>query len=352
MREKSYFDERTANSLKKIRAIAGELPYFAEQFFIGIENRTTPLTRLNYAYDLRIFFDFLSKKTFKGKNPAEIGLDDLNQLSSDDIELFLSYLSSYTVNGKTETCTERGKARKLATIRSFFKFFFNKGALTANVAAKVSMPKLHEKEIVRLESNGKINEIAAILNTADTGNGLTEKQQQFHKQTRVRDVAILTLFLGTGIRISELVGIDTEDIDFNTSAFVVTRKGGDRKTLYFGAEVRAALEDYATERANNPLAKEERAFFLSLQNRRISTRTVQELVKKYAKIVSPLKKITPHKLRSTFGTNLYRKTHDIYVVAATLGHKDVNTTKKHYADITDDIIKNAVTSVKLRDKDD
>ncbi|PWM70882.1 MAG: integrase [Bacillota bacterium] len=352
MQEKTYFDERSAKSLEKIRKIIDELPYYAEEFFVGIENRTTPLTRLNYAYDLRIFFDFLSKKTFKGKHAAEISLDDLNNLASSDIELFLSYLSRYTVNGKTESCNERGKARKLATIRSFFKYFFNKGSLTANTAAKVSMPKLHDKEIIRLESNGKINEIAAILNTADTGNGLTQKQQQFHKLTRIRDVAILTLFLGTGIRISELVGLDTEDIDFGTNAFVVTRKGGDRKMLYFGMEVKASLEDYAIERNNNPFAADERAFFLSLQNTRISTRTVQELVKKYAKIVSPLKKITPHKLRSTFGTNLYRETHDIYVVAATLGHKDVNTTKKHYADITDDIIKRAVTSVKLRDKDD
>ena len=352
MQEKSYFDTRSAKTLEKIEKLMNELPYFAENFFIGIENRTTPLTRLNYAYDLRIFFDFLAKKVFRNKHIGEIGLEDLEKLSASDIELFLSYLSHYTVNGKTESCNERGKARKLATIRSFFKYFFNKDAISSNVAAKVSMPKLHEKEIIRLESNGKINEIAAILNTADTGNGLTTKQQQFHHLTRVRDVAILTLFLGTGIRISELVGIDVNDIDFNTNAFIITRKGGNRKMLYFGPEVRSALEDYAVERNRNPASEKTKAFFLSLQNTRISTRTVQELVKKYAKIVSPLKKITPHKLRSTFGTNLYRETHDIYVVAATLGHKDVNTTKKHYADISDDIIKNAVTNVKLRDKND
>ena len=79
---------------------------------------------------------------------------------------------------------------------------------------------------------------------------------------------------------------------------------------------------------------------------------MQNLVKKYAQIVSPLKKITPHKLRSTFGTNLYRETGDIYVVADVLGHKDVNTTKKHYAALSEDIKKRAATAVKLRDKDD
>ena len=78
----------------------------------------------------------------------------------------------------------------------------------------------------------------------------------------------------------------------------------------------------------------------------------EELVEKYAKIVSPLKKITPHKLRSTFGTNLYRETGDIYVVADVLGHKDVNTTKKHYAAISDEIRRQASTSIKLREKPD
>ena len=91
----------------------------------------------------------------------------------------------------------------------------------------------------------------------------------------------------------------------------------------------------------------QKAMFLSLQNKRIATRTVQELVKKYAKIVSPLKHITPHKLRSTFGTNLYRQTKDIYVVADCLGHKNVETTKKHYAAITEDIRKQAALSLDL-----
>ena len=348
---RSYFEERTISSLERIRKITDNLPYYVEEFFAGIENRTTPLTRLNYAYDLRIFFDFLSRKVFRGKKEVlDISIEDLDKLAASDIELFLSYLSHYTINGKEESCTERGKSRKLATIRSFFKFFFNKGVLTANVAAKVAMPKLHDKEIVRLESDGKINEIAAIINTADTGNGLSAKQQQFHKKTRIRDVAILTLFLGTGIRISELVGLNTEDIDFNSNAFVVTRKGGNRTILYFGDEVKAALEEYLVERNGDDAVKNEPALFLSLRKKRISTREVQDLVKKYAKIVSPLKKITPHKLRSTFGTNLYRETGDIYVVADVLGHKDVNTTKKHYAAISDDIRKRAVKSVKLRDK--
>ena len=96
------------------------------------------------------------------------------------------------------------------------------------------------------------------------------------------------------------------------------------------------------------LPNTEKALFVSLQNKRMGVRTVEKLVKKYASYATPLKHITPHKLRSTYGTNLYRETNDIYVVASVLGHKDVNTTRKHYAAMTEDIRREAATKVKLR----
>ena len=91
--------------------------------------------------------------------------------------------------------------------------------------------------------------------------------------------------------------------------------------------------------------------FLSMRNTRLTTRAVENIIKKYAKVAVPLKKITPHKLRSTFGTELYRSTGDIYIVADVLGHKDVNTTKQHYAALSEDIRREASRKVKLR-KDD
>ena len=94
------------------------------------------------------------------------------------------------------------------------------------------------------------------------------------------------------------------------------------------------------------------ALFLSLQYRRITVRAVENLVKKYAKIVTPLKKITPHKLRSTYGTELYRETGDIYIVADVLGHRDVNTTRKHYAAISEDHRRAVADAVKLHKPDD
>ena len=215
--------------------------------------------------------------------------------------------------------------------------------IEANVASKIDTPKLHNKEIIRLEKD----EVSRLLNAVESPIEFTDRQREYNKNTFERDNAIITLFLGTGIRISELVGLNIENFDFTQNAFLVTRKGGNQTMLYFSNEVAMALKTWLEKRATLELPKEEKAMFISLQNKRISIRAVENLVKKFAQIASPLKKISPHKLRSTFGTNLYKETRDIYIVADVLGHKDVNTTKKHYAAISEDMRKSVADKVKL-----
>lgn len=344
-----YYRERNIKNLDKIDELLQELPPFCEDFLRGVESRTSTLTRLNYVYDLRIFFDFLCKKKFRDKDVTQISLEDLESVTDTDIEIFLSYLSNYRFRDKRLSCDERAKARKLSTVRSMFKYFFNKGLIEVNHTSKVATPKLHEKEIIRLE--GK--EISSILDTAEGGQGLSKHAIGYHEKTKIRDCAILTLFLGTGIRISELVGLNNESIDFTNNSFVVTRKGGNKAILYFSEEVGDAIAAYMAQKENDPrIPADEQALFLSLQYRRITVRAVENLVKKYAKIVSPLKKITPHKLRSTYGTALYRETGDIYIVADVLGHRDVNTTRKHYAAITEDHRRSVASAVKLHRSED
>ena len=184
----------------------------------------------------------------------------------------------------------------------------------------------------------------------EDGDKLTKSQKRFHDKTKVRDTALLTLLLGTGIRVSECVGLDIEDVDFKNNGIKVRRKGGYEAIVYFGEEVEKALFDYLEQRKRIiPLSGHEHALFLSMQNRRITVRAVENMVKKYASTVTTLKKITPHKLRSTYGTSLYRETGDIYLVADVLGHKDVNTTKKHYAALEDERRRRAANAVKLRE---
>ena len=344
----SFYEKRKINCLQRTENVLDGLPSFCGDFFVGIENNTSPLTRLNYANDLRIFFDFLSKKVLK-KTILNITLADLEKVTSIDIEKFLSYLSNYSHGGKTLSCNERAKQRKLSSVRALYKYFFDKNKLIANTAAKVKTPKIHDKEIIRLD----VDEVAALISTVESADGLSKRQKAYHENTKIRDIAMITLFLGTGIRISELVGLNVDDIFFDSDSFVVTRKGGNRTILYFTEEVREALLNWLDYRNNiKYLDKNEKALFLSIRNKRISVRNVEILVEKYAKVVTPLKKITPHKLRSTFGTNLYRETGDIYVVADFLGHSDVNTTKKHYAAMSEDIRRNAIKTVKLRNDTD
>ncbi len=345
----NYFVERNNKNIIKLKELLRELPYFMNEYFVGVESRTTPLTRLNYAFDMRIFFDYLVKEVpmFCDKKVVELTIQDLDKVTAAQIEAYLSYLNLYTFNGKRYSNNEKAKARKLSAIRSVLKYFFKKEKITANVSTKVEVPKLHEKEIIRLE----VDEVVKLIDQAENADLLTKMQQSFNKHTRVRDVAILTLFLGTGIRISELVGINIDDVDFNINGFKITRKGGNQVVLYFSDEVRSALENYLQERLNyEDVDVNEKAFFLSLQKKRIGVRTVEKLVKKYSLAVTPLKHITPHKLRSTYGTNLYRETQDIYIVADVLGHKDVNTTKKHYAAISEDARRSVANKVKLRDE--
>ena len=182
---------------------------------------------------------------------------------------------------------------------------------------------------------------------------MTKGQKRFHGKTKVRDLAIMTLLLGTGIRVSECVGLDIDHVDFDNNGIKIIRKGGNEVVIYFGEEVRESLQDYIKERKGIiPLKGHENALFLSIQKRRISVRAVENLVKKYSSSVTKLKNITPHKLRSTYGTSLYRETGDIYLVADVLGHSDVNTTKKHYAAIEDSRRRSAANVVKLREDKD
>lgn len=347
-KNQSYYNEQKIKLTKRLREILLQFPDFALDFFTGIEARTSALTRLNYAYDLRTFFNWALNETnlFRDyKTIFEFQVHDLEKFHTTHFERYMSYLTSYTdEDGNTVTNAERGKARKIASVRSFFKYFFRREMISVDVASKIEMPKLHDKPIIRLEKD----EIYKFLDTVESGMGLSGHEKGFHKHTRIRDTAIMTLLLGTGLRVSECVGLNIDDVDFKVNGINITRKGGNQTILYFGDEVKIALFNWIEERSYNKELANEPALFVSLQNKRISTRAVEKLVKKYAGIVTPLKHITPHKLRSTYGTRLYQETGDIYIVADVLGHRDVNTTKKHYAAISDDIRKKASTAVELR----
>ena len=349
MKEYSYQEQNNIDNQRKLRALMTELPAFTLSFFRGIEPRTSSRTRLGYGYDLRIFFEFLQEynpEISKLKMRA-IPLDILDEIKAVDIEEYLEYLKLYEKDGKTFTNTERGIARKLASLKTFYNYYFKKEIISTNPASLVSAPKLHDKSIIRLD----IDEVVKLLDNVESGEQMTPKQLAYHEKTKVRDLALLTLFLGTGIRVSECVGLNIEDVDLKNNGIRIIRKGGNEVIVYFSEEVLEALLPYLDERKKiDAVSGHTNALFLSMQRKRMSVRSVENLVKKYAKTVTTMKNITPHKLRSTYGTNLYYETGDIYLVADVLGHKDVNTTKKHYASLEDNRRRMAAKAVTLREK--
>ena len=352
MSNRSYHEQFKIDTDVKLREKIKELPSFAASYFRGIEPTTSARTRMAYAYDLSVFFSYISKETGLGGDMkiTQYPITILEQITPTIIQDYLDYLKFYCNDDDTERAnSERGLNRKLACVRSFYNYYYRLEKIKTNPAAIVRMPKIHDKDIIRLDKD----EISHLLEEVDSGQNLTKQQQNFHKKTRVRDLALLTLLLGTGIRVSECVGLDINDVDFKNHGIRIVRKGGNQVVVYFGDEVEDALYDYLNERNGIvPLPGHEDALFLSMQRKRISVHAVEALVKKYASQITQLKKITPHKLRSTYGTQLYKETGDIYLVADVLGHSDVNTTKKHYAALEDERRRRARNIVTLRDNKD
>lgn len=349
---KTYHEQSYIDNTLRLREVLKTLPPFVKDYFRAIEPSTSAKTRISYAYDIRIFFHFLieNNPVFKTYTTEQFSFTDLEKIEPIDIEEYLEYLKVYiSPEDKQITNTERGLARKFSSLSSFYKYLYRHKYVKKNPTLFVDKPKVHEKAIIRLD----IDEVALLLDYVENcGEELTGQKKIYYEKTKIRDFAILTLLLGTGIRVSECVGLDIDDIDFKNDGITVTRKGGNQMVIYFGDEVRNALEKYleTTRASTTPLAGHENALFLSTQRKRIGVKAVENMVKKYAQQVTPNKKITPHKLRSTYGTNLYKETGDIYLVADVLGHKDVNTTKKHYAAIDDSRRRMAATAVKLREE--
>ena len=346
---KNYHDEQNNINTLRMREVEATLPSFCKQFFRGVQEYTSSRTRLAYAYDLRVFFECLRSQNSvcSGMKITEFPLSVLDRITREDIEEYLDYITYYVKDGKEYSNNERGKKRKLSALKSFYNYYFRSELIKTNPAALVPIPKQHEKQIIRLD----VDEVAVLLDQVEEGEKLTKNQLKYHNKTRLRDMALLTLLLGTGIRVSECVGLDINDVDFKNNGIKIRRKGGYEAVVYFGDEVAEALHDYLEKRHHViPVEGHENALFLSMQNRRITVRAVENLVKKYASNVTSLKKITPHKLRSTYGTALYQETGDIYLVADVLGHKDVNTTRKHYAAIEDSNRRKAAKAVQLREK--
>ena len=332
-----YRKQQYVKNTKKIRSILQELPVFAADYFTYLENREISVnTRLSYAYDIRVFFRFLSQSAgFKKEHMRTLPIEKLELLTPSDLQEYISYIAVYQdPDGENTSNKECGKARKIASLRSFFSFFYDNHYIRTNPAALIKTTKIPKKRILRMDKS----EVASLLSSVSAKEGLSDMERLYQDKIWLRDTAILTLLLGTGLRVSECVGLDIEHVDFKKKCLYIIRKGSDEDVAYFEDEVAFALQEYIQYGRDlfKPCERDKNALFLSSQHKRMGARSIELMIKKYAKRAGIGDYITPHRCRSTFGTNLYRESGDLYMVAEALHHSSVETTRKHYAAMEDD----------------
>lgn len=328
-----YRRELTINDTKKLNEICRQLPDYVVSYLNARASNCRLSTRIAYAGDLVIFFNFLceTNPVIASDGPRSIPMDILDQLTFEDINEFQAYLDhGIRADGHMFTNTEAAKARRMSSIRSFFKYEYSHGYLKNDPTAGAERIRLKkDKMIERLN----VDEVHTLMDSV-INMRVTKTEQPFCKRTNLRDTAILTLLLNTGIRISELVGLDVDDVDFKEMSVYVIRKGGKPDRVFFNDTVAGALNDYIeAERPVYLPSKDEKALFLSNRKQRMKIRSIQEMIKKYGASALPQRTtLSPHKMRKTYGTALYDQTGDIKLVADVLGHDSVDTTARHYID--------------------
>ncbi|MEE3480643.1 MAG: tyrosine-type recombinase/integrase [Lachnospiraceae bacterium] len=352
-KDSEFYKDKKKQQLVTLRGLMKELPPCAVDYIHSKELTTQTSTLVSYSYDLLTFFRYLkeSNPSCRKFTSKDFTCEFISNLQPEDILEYQRYLE---LNLDEADYHEEGKkaiARKMAPLRGMFLYHFQHKNIKENPMILVPLPRLKkDKNIVRLSNY----EVRAIMDAVENGTEqMSKRQKAFAEKTRKRDVAILTLMLGTGIRVSECNGLDLDDVDLTVNTITIVRKGGGQDVLYFGDDIHDALYDYidSERKLIHPVEGQEKALFYSLQGKRMSVDAIENLVKKYAQIAVPTKHITPHKLRSTYGTALYRETGDIRLVADVLGHENINTTIDYYAAIEDEHKREAANAVNFNRPD-
>ncbi len=319
-------------------AIQKELPSFLRPYFAYLKGNVLPMTRLAYLHDVRFFMNYLISETdlTKAAVPAKITSDELNAIEAADINLFIDYCRKYMVDdGDTVTVFENNNkslARKKSSVSVLFKQLFRDGIIERNITDgfdPIRVAKPGEREIKALQDD----EVMIMLDAVTNGTGLTDHERRYWEKTKLRDKAILVMFVTYGLRLSELQQLNLSSFNFSRGEFKIYRKRGKESIMPLNRSVEIVLSDYINSERNTVIPENsaaEDALFLSLQGKRITERAIRELVKKYTSIALNTSRragYSPHKLRATAATSLIGRGNSIYDVAALLDHEQVTTTQ-------------------------
>lgn len=266
------------------------------------ERNLSEETIRSYSADLAQFSGFLDEEFEAGKKHRAKDVDVLS------IRSFVGFLHK-------ERRKKSSIERKIVAIRSFFRYLCKEGILNSNPASAISLPKKEK----RLPKYLSVDEIFHFLNSPDK----TTPQGK-------RDSAILELLYATGIRVSELVGLNLNDVDFREMTIRVIGKGKKERLLPFGSKALETMKEYllvfSPKREKGPSPD---AFFLNLRGGRLTSRSVRRIVDKYIKQTSIMTKISPHSIRHSFATHLLNAGADLRSIQELLGHSSLSTTQKY-----------------------
>ncbi|MCF0136316.1 MAG: tyrosine-type recombinase/integrase [Lachnospiraceae bacterium] len=329
-----YYKETNRQYREKLESQKVLLPRYMRAYINRIVNSKAIRTCLAYTGELLNFMKYIrsANPLYKDMQEQDIPFSCIENLTYMDIDEYQAHLVEKKGAGAA------ARKRTLSALSSYFKYEVTiTKALKANPVEAAEKPSIKEKGIKRLNKD----DVSDLLHGVEVSNSGSDRSNAFTVRSQLRDTAIVTLFLGTGIRVSELVGLDIQDIDFKVGNITVVRKGGNVEQVYFNEDVRKALSDYISLERPNYLekGKEEPALFLSNRKKRMAVRSVEEMLRKYGDANLELQggqTLHPHTLRRTYGTALYNATGDIRLVADALGHKSVNTTQQHYAAIEEE----------------
>lgn len=323
----------------KLTNFLSKLPDFVFDYIEIAYTGESINTQIGYSIDIKTFLEYLQKFKFKEVESLEdFTPEHMEQVELRDLNRFMAYLKEYetdtiTIDGKhvkrIRRNSEYGINRKMSGIRGLFGYLYKNDMIKQNVTDKVDFKKIHQKMKRPLTTQETMNLIDCIYNGEKyfSGRDLTE-----YKNRKLRDVALFTAYLGTGCRVSELVNLDIKDVDFESSSFVVTRKGGDQQEIFMPVQVENELFNYVQSRIEENNASSDEPLFLSRVGRRLSAQSVEKNLKKYchAAGIYDTDKTRPHALRRTFACNMIADGVDIKMVAELMGHKNIEVTHKYY----------------------
>lgn len=346
---------RDNDIMERCIKIENQLPKFMKDYFIYLKGSVAVSTRYAYLEDINFFCNYLveSQELTKAEITKDITLNEFNNIKARDINLFLGdYCSRYYKHTEKNTLifenNNRALARKKSSLSTLFKFLYRNEQLDNNITDgfnPIKLPKPQPDAIKRLD----IDEVAKMLDAVESGEGLTEKEKVYWKKTKLRDKAILALFVTYGLRLNELRELNISSFNFSRGEFKIFRKRGKEVLMPINHTCETVVKDYIfNERPESEVLPDEvkDALFLSLQRKRLTSKAIRELVKKYTSISMETTRnngYSPHKLRATAATSLIQTGFSIYDVQNLLDHDNVTTTQlyaAHKKNVKRDIVNN------------